>query len=71
MAMSLFGRKKPDDPIRDYDSWDPAVRARKQEDAAAAAGAEGAATKSGRSRTGAEHLQAATDALDAQAKRDA
>jgi hypothetical protein len=71
MAMSLFGRKKSDDPVRDYDSWDPAVRAQQQADVAAAAGDEGAVTKSGRSRTGAEHLQAATDALDAQAKRDA
>ncbi len=70
--MSLFGRKKSDDPVRDYDSWDPVVRARKQAEVAAAASDEGGAvTKSGRSRTGAEHLQAATDALDAQAKRDA
>ena len=69
--MALFGRKKSDDPVRDYDSWDPAVRARQQEDAAAAAGESGVVTKSGRSRTGAEHLQAASDALDAKAIRDA
>ena len=69
--MALFGRKKSDDPVRNYDSWDPAVRARQEEDAAAAAGEEGPVTKSGRSRTGAEHLKAATDALDAKAKRDA
>ena len=69
--MSLFGRKKSDDPVRDYDSWDPAVRARQEADAAAAAGEDGTVTKSSRSRTGAEHLQAATDALDAKAKREA
>jgi hypothetical protein len=70
--MSLFGRKKPEDPVRDYDSWDPAVRARAQETAAAPSpGEDGDVVKSGRSRTGAEHLKAATDALEAKARRDA
>jgi hypothetical protein len=69
--MSLFGRKKPAAPTREYESWDPAVLAGQKADAAAAAGEEGAAPQSSRSRTGAQHLQAATDALDAKAKRDA
>jgi hypothetical protein len=71
--MSLFSRKKSDVPVREYDSWDPAALAAKNaaaEDAAEAAG-EASPAKSSRSRTGAEHLKAATDALDAQAKRDA
>ena len=65
--MSLFGRKKPAAPVREYESWDPAVLA------AAKGGTtgDGAVPASGRSRTGAQHLQAASDALDAKAKRDA
>ena len=65
LAMSLFGRKKPAAPAREYESWDPAVLAD------AKASEDGAVPASGRSRTGAQHLQAATDALDAKAKRDA
>ena len=65
--MSLFGRKKPAVPAREYESWDPAVLAA----ANATATAAGTMPKSGRSRTGAEHLQAANDALDAKARRDA
>jgi hypothetical protein len=64
--MSLFGRKKPAAPTREYESWDPAVLAE-----AKAETGDGAVPTSGRSRTGAQHLQAATDALDAKAKRDA
>ena len=64
--MSLFGRKKPAAPVREYESWDPAVLAQ-----AKAETGDGAVPASGRSRTGAQHLQAATDALDAKAKRDA
>jgi hypothetical protein len=67
MAMSLFGRKKTVIPTREYESWDPAVLASAKE----APGEPGAAPKSGHSRTGAEHLQAANDALDAKARRDA
>jgi hypothetical protein len=65
--MSLFGRKKPAASTREYESWDPAAIAA----AASEPGLDGALTKSGRSRTGAEHLQAANDALDAKARRDA
>ena len=65
--MSLFGRKKPAAPTREYESWDPAVLA----DAKAETAEDGAVPESGRSRTGAQHLQAATDARDAKAKRDA
>ena len=65
--MSLFGRKKPAAPTREYESWDPAVLA----DAKAETPEDGAVPASGRSRTGAQHLQAASDALDAKAKRDA
>lgn len=65
--MSLFGRKKPAAPTREYESWDPAVLAQ----AKAAEADDGVVPASGRSRTGAQHLQAATDALDAKAKRDA
>jgi hypothetical protein len=64
--MSLFGRKKPAASTREYESWDPTAIA-----AASESGLDGAPTKSGRSRTGAEHLQAASDALDAKARRDA
>jgi hypothetical protein len=64
--MSLFGRKKPAASTREYESWDPAAIA-----AASEPSVDGAPTKSGRSRTGAEHLQAASDALDAKARRDA
>jgi hypothetical protein len=65
--MSLFGRKKSVIPTREYESWDPAVLAAAQD----APPVDGARPKSGRSRTGAEHLQAASDALDAKAQRDA
>jgi hypothetical protein len=65
--MSLFGRKKPAAPAREYESWDPAAIAA----AVSEPGVDGAPTKSGRSRTGAEHLQAASAALDAKARRDA
>ncbi|HTE74394.1 MAG TPA: hypothetical protein VK640_14515 [Actinomycetes bacterium] len=64
--MSLFGRKKPAAPTREYESWDPAVLAEAKVDSG-----DDAVPPSGRSRTGAQHLQAATDALDAKAKRDA
>jgi hypothetical protein len=67
MVMSLFGRKKPVAPTREYESWDPAVLAAAQGETAG----DGAVPASGRSRTGAQHLQAASDALDAKAKRDA
>ena len=63
--MSMFGRKKPAAPVREYESWDPAVLA------AAKGESDGAVPASGSSRTGAQHLQAASDALDAKAKRDA
>lgn len=65
--MSLFGRKKPAAPVREYESWDPAVLAAAQGETVG----DGAVPASGRSRTGAQHLQAASDALDAKAKRDA
>ena len=65
--MSLFGRKKPAAPTREYESWDPAVLAAAKADEPE----NGAVPESGRSRTGAQHLQAATDALDAKARRDA
>lgn len=65
--MSMFGRKKPAAPAREYGSWDPAVLAAAKATAAAA----GEAPKSGQVRTDAEHLKAATDALDAKARRDA
>jgi hypothetical protein len=67
MAMSMFGRKKPAAPVREYESWDPAVLAAANGETTS----DGAVPASGSSRTGAQHLQAATDALDAQAKRDA
>ena len=65
--MSLFGRKKPAAPAREYESWDPAVLAATKAETTE----DGAVPASGSSRTGAQHLQAATDALDAKAKRDA
>ena len=71
MAMSLFSRKKPEDAVRDYDSWDPALRAAPETVPAAAEGEDVVVAKSGRSRTGEEHLKAATDALEAKARRDA
>ena len=65
--MSLFGRKKPAAPAREYESWDPAELA-----AAKDAPAEpGATPASSTSRTGAQHLKAASDALDRAKARDA
>jgi hypothetical protein len=65
--MSLFGRKKPAAPTREYESWDPAELAAAKGETAG----DGTVPASGRSRTGAQHLQAASDALDAKARRDA
>jgi hypothetical protein len=66
--MSLFSRKKPAASAREYESWDPAVLAAAK-DAPPAEG--GVAPESSTSRTGAQHLKAASDALDRAKARDA
>ena len=70
MTMSLFGRKKPAAPVREYESWDPSVLAAAKS-APAEDGDTGAMPASGASRTGAQHLKAASDALDRAKARDA
>lgn len=71
--MSLFSRKKPAAPAREYESWDPAVLAAAKDAPPAedAGTSESSTTESSTSRTGAQHLKAASDALDRAKVRDA
>jgi hypothetical protein len=65
--MSLFRSKTPNDATLEYESWSPAATADR---AAAQKVADVPATrKSGRSRTQAEHLASAVEALEAAAVR--
>lgn len=61
--MSLF-RRKPKAEMREYESWEPAASVAAEE------ADPDAPVKSGRSRTGTEHLAAARDALEAAEERD-
>lgn len=61
--MSLF-RRTPKEAQREYESWEPAADAGPDEIDL------DAPVKSGRSRTGTEHLAAARDVLDAGEQKD-